>query len=963
MSAVSISSIISSLIGFWQKIGVTTDSFPIKLPDDVLKFLNAAKELFAYLLSLIPSFPNFDTRGILVLTSFGLPLVIDFIFCWFMLRFYEAVLHIFDVICTILFFYCFGSVIFGETGLTITLIFIVSALYLAIRILVTFYLIVIKKKQKYTLEQMIHEVKHHFLRGVIPGIQSRTTFKTLNQHLHSYCSHIVLISKIPSIRVPYVFILVGIVLFIISLILTGIFGSIIPIPSQVKIFAPPFGYFFSICFIIAGVLKATKCGNKALLVIKKFAKRWGIRILMMFIEMLYIPIVTTLTNQIAIEKYTYNYGYYPKVHFNPNYQLDMFVSHNVTEELCNEMFYNQTLFDIINGSRKTNSFEDDFVYEDNYDYYYKQRKFMEGEEDEENPEEEEKPFNSTAENTKICNEKCGGYTYHAIVAEPQIEATELFVVLAPTIVYSVCVILIGVPAMWYVFIKTNKSIISVVEVYGDTLEEKWLNIVNRMRTTGIFLFYEYKENMSMWAVFDLVIRAIIIITSTIGAIYFVYFIFITPFIYIALAISIGIVRPYLYPANNYLDIILNVLNALYCIIPILAYAGIEMPAIFGWILCVLLIVIPVISLIYLLCKYTKGVSNNEDDPTVIIELSEDDIKDRDRRIAEGISKSQTEFLIASKPQNKQNPQQSSGRGMQAPSERPISLQESHGGKKTKSKQNLFYQDEMENFDSSNDEERDGDPFNEVEIEHVQYALPVKHKSNHRKDKKHKSSTPKEDEFYLPDKNTKDKQTSKGKNDVYVNDKKRMKYSHGIEEILDVDAYVYQNLPEDFVTVRKSQFLSIYDFLESQNSSQNPQDQHDRSEYRRQGDKKSKKNAEPPSPKKVRLAKRAYESSDSDEDLEDFQTRQNQNKKKAATRKRAGKAVKWQRDPAYAVNRHLLSRRFQAMYQVLDLIIDGHTIEKLNKAMTIAVLIGSATFGWYLSTTISYYNDNIKIACA
>ena len=75
-----------------------------------------------------------------------------------------------------------------------------------------------------------------------------------------------------------------------------------------------------------------------------------------------------------------------------------------------------------------------------------------------------------------------------------------------------------------------------------------------------------------------------------------------------------------------------------------------------------------------------------------------------------------------------------------------------------------------------------------------------------------------------------------------------------------------------------------------------------------------------------------------------------------------KAQKWGRDPDYSVNKHLLSRRFQAMYQVLDLIIDGYTIEKLNKAITIAVLVGSATFGWYLATAMAFYTQDAQLSC-
>ena len=259
MSAVSISSIISSLIGFWQKLGVATDSYPLNLPQGLIDFMNAAKKLFTYLLSLIPSFPDFDERGILVLTSFGLPLIIDLIFCWFMLHFWESVIHILDIIATVCCFYGLGTLILSTRDTTTLILFLAGLLFLITHILFTLVCRRRKKKKRYTLEQMIHEVKHHFLCGVIPGVQSRISFEALNQHLHSYCSHIVLISKTPKKHILFVFIIVGIVLFVISLLCTGVAGDAVSIPASIQIFVPPFGFVFAVCFFVVGVMKATQC--------------------------------------------------------------------------------------------------------------------------------------------------------------------------------------------------------------------------------------------------------------------------------------------------------------------------------------------------------------------------------------------------------------------------------------------------------------------------------------------------------------------------------------------------------------------------------------------------------------------------------------------------------------------------------------------------------------------------------
>ena len=112
-------------------------------------------------------------------------------------------------------------------------------------------------------------------------------------------------------------------------------------------------------------------------------------------------------------------------------------------------------------------------------------------------------------------------------------------------------------------------------------------------------------------------------------------------------------------------------------------------------------------------------------------------------------------------------------------------------------------------------------------------------------------------------------------------------NENIEDLLNFDAYVYQNLPEDFVTLNEKDLLSIDDF------------------------------------------EKIPEEDDEKDLLE-------------------------QNDDTFQVNKHLLSRRFKAMYQVLDVIVDGHTIDLLNKILTVLVLLGAAVFGWYAGSIIEQF---------
>lgn len=877
MSCISVTSIINSMITFWQKLGVTSGVSSFPLPGKVREFLELAENFFQTIVSILPSVPNLDARGILVCMSFGIPFIIDFIICWFIMRFYEALLHIFDIIASIALAFSVATLIFAKMSFILWMILVISATYLGIRVIIVF-ICAVHKNQRRTLEQMIHEVKHHFLSGIIPGIKSRYTFKQINEHLHHYTRHIVLIPKRSKFYVSFLLIVVGLILVVVSLLVAGV-GNL-DIPATLKAFFPPFGIVISVLLVIVGLLKLTMCGTKFMMKVKKFAKRWGIRLLMMFIEMLYIPIVTSLTNHVCITKNECPVGYFPYVKYDLSDPFDSFISHNVTFELCNGSYYNETSNEYVQtGLNCTNA------------------------------------------------EKCNGYSYFTIATEKQLTIKDIFGVSGLGIAFSLGVIMIGVPFLWYKLISANKLIISVVEVYGNTIESKWHHLVKRMKTTGIFLFCEYKHNHAFWSVFDLLSKAVLLIISIISEFYFAEFIFALPVFNLTIAIILCINMPYLYTVNNILDIILNILGAVYSAFPCCAYFGVEIPALAGYIICILLVVIPIISLVILWYKYVSDINGDDDDPTIVMEISEKEQKERDERIKNGLTTSKTKFLIENVESEQENTQKQtkkkqSKRGMAPNKPKNIQLGETKG-RKGKSKK--FFEDSEDAEDEDEfaipyerqrfgDEEEDLDSFDEDSDRETNRGKKRKTRKNYRNPKKKHNND-----------------DNKRKPEARISATKRIKLTNGIEDILDIDACVYQNLPEDFVTVRKSMFNSIYDFQADEETR----------ELTHKKDSKSKKR------------KRAYESSSGGEENDLYITKI----PGCSTKKN-----EQEKDPQYSVNKYLLSRRFQAMYQVLDLIIDGNTIDKLSYAMSIAVIFGGAAFGWYAATITAFYNNNTASVC-
>ena len=55
---------------------------------------------------------------------------------------------------------------------------------------------------------------------------------------------------------------------------------------------------------------------------------------------------------------------------------------------------------------------------------------------------------------------------------------------------------------------------------------------------------------------------------------------------------------------------------------------------------------------------------------------------------------------------------------------------------------------------------------------------------------------------------------------------------------------------------------------------------------------------------------------------------------------------------------MLSKRFRAMYKVLDIIVDGNTIDFLSLILTIVVHCAAVAFGWYGGSLISIYDKPV-----
>ena len=804
MPAFSFPALFNSVITFWQQIGEAYDVLAIPLPSSVQNVVTGMLYLFQYIINLIPSFPDFDTRGQMVILSIGVPIIIDLIFVWFMNPIYKTIAHLIDIVASFLAAYSIAVAAFGAMSLFHKIALSVALVYLAAHLVLV---VVFRNKQKkHTFQEISQEIRDHFLSGVVPNVKSNRSIEEINSHVHQFSGFIQIVPTLDPIWIPITFVLVGIALLVLALLISGVIDINYSFPPAVVVILPIIFYVFAIIFIIIGFLKFTMFGTNFILAVKKFSKRWALRVIMLFFDILYIPIMSNFTDLLSIEKVTCPVGTYPQIH-RTGENMDMFVSHTFSCAVCSQPM-NQTIKDCI----------------------------------------------------EICSETT---QYYTISKETGLEYVENVLGVAGIgMLYSFFAFIVGIPLLWFYMTKVNVAFARTINVYGKTTEAKWTNLMHKMKTTGIFLFDEYEFKYPMYCVVDLIGKAVLMLITSICIRYVDYLVFLLPVFFLVMSIIGLILKPYIYIVNDYTDILLNFFNMLFTVVPILGYFDIGLNLVAGIIVCCLIVLIPFIIIIVLIIIFRNDSKIDPNDPTIVTALSAKQIEERNNKLKQGLVTSSSYFFIPTKKMNQS-------------SEQLIVNQP------TKSNDDQIITKETQNEEEDKGDEKSSE-IKLADIERINYNDQKMQDAENNDDEMNQT-------FYtgFNQSNHFDGKEENIDEEEKIEMEDEIENNENIEDLLNFDAYVYQNLPEDFVTLNEKDLLSIDDF------------------------------------------EKIPEEDDEKDLLE-------------------------QNDDTFQVNKHLLSRRFKAMYQVLDVIVDGHTIDLLNKILTVLVLLGAAVFGWYAGSIIEQF---------
>ena len=454
----------------------------------------------------------------------------------------------------------------------------------------------------------------HFLSGVVPGVKTEYSLDKINEQLSRYSGLIQLLPTKPPVWRPLVYLL-----FAAIFIAAGLFvGNVVKIPNveipaTVQIFLPYILYPIGIILFLIAILNFSQCGVNFIFKFKGFCKRWGLRLLMLALDLLYIPILTTLVSQATPTNYHCDVGYALYVQHNPADNFNFFVSHPhkclpcgfTFNEMANQtgIYENWTLdnvsdawTDAQNWTNISNPYDENIV---NSAYYQ-----------------------------ASCALQCNLGTSLRLADDLSLSfLDDVIKVNGATIAFTVIFIMFGIPYFWYSLISKNRHFVTNLNVYGKTKSDKWNNIVSRLHTTGIFLFAEYKIEYSYWTVLVLFYKFLVMVLSTISINFFSDAVWALPFVYLIMFILVSCNKPHIYNCNNILDGILYFLNMIYSSFPIVTMFGIKIPTMIMTVFSLVVMVFPILSIIVFLIRSVAS-RQTEDDPTLWHQMTEDELEER-----------------------------------------------------------------------------------------------------------------------------------------------------------------------------------------------------------------------------------------------------------------------------------------------------------------------------------------------
>lgn len=484
-----------TLFSYYQNMGVIASTISAApTPPKLVLVMDVTNRFVRTLCGLIEAIPKFDIRLELVIMSVIIPVILDIILIWFLCPKLRMFVHFIDTILVGVWAYTVAYMFYGAASITIIAIFSAISIVLVLR-----YGIELYKKQTGTkkrippVKTLAKDMSDCMMYNVLTNAEWSYSLDSLNAALASFSD---VMHILPSNPTPYITVLL---LILAIIMLFAAVWCVLPIPFLpempviVSIWYPIIGFPVGLVIFVIAIMRFSVGGRKMITHGKMILRRYGTKILLTVLHLLYLPVVTVLMD-LSI----------PKL------------------QACNDGFYTHWALD-------DGSILQPFL---NRSY-------------------ECMPCTISSD---LCNEMC--YNAHDLRLRKQPGLSFLNDVMGPCsvlFVYALGAVVIGVPVLFSKIISDNREIVSNIVAFGSTVDDKWDRLMDRIESTGISLFSDFEWKWSKWTLIQLLCKVSILLFSVLYEVVSPYAILAFPVYYFILTIALGVCSPYRMTFNNVLE--------------------------------------------------------------------------------------------------------------------------------------------------------------------------------------------------------------------------------------------------------------------------------------------------------------------------------------------------------------------------------------------------------------------------
>jgi hypothetical protein len=396
---------------------------------------------------------------------------------------------------------------------------------------------------------------------ILTSRKGERSIDEISEALESFSDLVQIIPSEPSagLTVVLFFLGVGLLFFGIWSVADFEIGTV-RLPAAFSIWLPFCALPCGAVLVLVAILRLTECGRQFVTKAKRVMRRYGLRIILLLVQTLYIPIISLMVDLLLPERFTCGDGNYIRYTYDRESPFAPFVVRSFECTAC-----------------------------------------------------------MSANLSETCEALC--HVDHATAPwRIQLDPGLLYVddSIKPVgliILYAFGAIVVGIPLLFWKIVSTNQTIVSELLVWGHDSHEKWDNVLARVSSSGVALFADFEYAHSKWSLLQLMTSLGVMLLSVMQDRLSKQFLYLFPVIYGLVCFWTCKQRPYRSPMNDILDGWLFFVLGLFTILPLVELNGIAVSGSVETGLMSTAVVCPFIAFFSSFCLKTKDRVSDED-PTI-----------------------------------------------------------------------------------------------------------------------------------------------------------------------------------------------------------------------------------------------------------------------------------------------------------------------------------------------------------